>query len=342
MTFFLRASVAAALAALTALSAGCGPKPQTATGTASGGGGKTLQIAVIPKGTSHEYWKSIHAGANKAQQELKAKGTNIDILWKGPAREDDRNGQIDVVQTFVAQQVDGMVLAPLDNAALVRPVAAATQQKIPVVIIDSSLDGTDYAAYVATDNRKGGELGGQRLAQIMNGKGRVLLMRYQQGSASTEQREAGFLDAMKKNPGLKLVSADQYGGATTESAYKTAQNLLSRYGTQIDGVFTPNETTTRGMRLALKDAGLLKKVKFVGFDASADLVDGLKAGEIQGLVVQNPFKMGYLAVLTDVSAIKGEKFEKTVDTGVTMVTPDNMNTPDVQTLLHPPLAQYLK
>ncbi len=339
---------AAALLALMAGLAGCSHNGGTADSSTGGTAptaapsGKALEIAVIPKGTTHEYWKSIHAGAIKAKQELAAKGTNIDILWKGPAREDDRNAQIDVVQTFLSQQVSAIVLAPLDSQALVQPVADAAKQKIPVVIIDSGLNSTDYAAMVATDNKKGGVLAGQQLIKVLGGKGRVLMIRYQQGSASTEQREAGFLEALKAAPGITLISSDQYAGPTVDTAYKSSQNVLSRFGTQTDGIFMPNESSTRGMLLALKDAGLLGKVKFVGFDSSADLVAALKANQLQGLVVQNPFKMGYLGVLTAVQAVKGEKLDKSVDTGVTLVTPENMNTPDIQMLLNPPLDQYLK
>lgn len=335
--------------AVAAMTAGCGPKNDAGTSTAtptsgstSAAAAKTLEIAVIPKGTTHDYWKSVHAGANKAQEELAKAGTNVDIQWKGPLREDDRNGQIDVVQTFVTQQVNGIVLAPLDNQALVRPVTDAVSAKIPVVIIDSSLNGNDYASYVATNNEKGGELGGQELAKVLGNNKRVLMMRYSQGSASTDQRETGFLKAIKADPGVQLVSVDQYGGATVDSAYKTAQNLLVRFGTQIDGIFTPNETTTRGMLLALHDAGLLHKVKFVGFDSSPDLIAALQAKELDGLVVQDPFKMGYLAVKTVVDDIQGKPFPKTIDTGVTLVTPDNMNDPAIHALLNPPLDQYLK
>ncbi len=339
--------MAAALLGLMAALAGCNHTTETGPSTGSAmpsvaPAGKSLRIAVIPKGTTHEYWKSIHAGAIKAQQELAAKGTAVEILWKGPAREDDRNAQIDVVQTFLSQKVDGIVLAPLDSQALVSPVADAAKQKVPVVIIDSALNSTDYTSFVATDNKKGGLLAGQQLAKVLGGKGKVIMIRYQQGSASTEQREAGFLDAMKAVPGITLVSADQFAGPTVDTAYKSSQNVLSRFGSQTNGIFMPNESSTRGMLLALKDAGLLGKVKFVGFDSSTDLVTALKANQLQGLVVQNPFKMGYLSLLTAVSAVKGEKFEKSIDTGVTLVTPENMNTPEIQTLLNPPIDQYLK
>jgi len=342
--------MAAALLGLTAALAGCSHDNgggQTGTGggaapAAGGGGGKVLQIAVIPKGTSHEYWKSIHAGAMKAQQELTAKGTPVNILWKGPESEGDRNGQISIVENFVTQKVNGMVLAPLDKDALKGSVADAAGHKIPVVIIDSALTGSDYASFCATDNEKGGTLAGERLAKLLNGKGNVIVLAYALGSASTEAREKGFLDAVKKYPGITVLSSNQYGGPTTEVAQKTSENLLARYGAQVSGVFASNETNTRGMRNALKEKNLLGKVKFVGFDAAPDLVDTLKAGDMQGLVVQNPFKMGELGVTTLVDAIGGKTVPKSVDTGVALVTPETLTDPGLQEYLHPPIDQYLK
>ena len=337
-----------AAAGLIALLAGCG-QHDTASNTAPGGTGgaptgpgNTLQIAVIPKGTSHEYWKSIHAGALKAQQDLAKQGTNINVIWKGPEKEDDRNGQVNIVETFITQHVSGMVLAPLDKDALVTPVQDAVSHKIPIVIIDSSLNSPAYSSFCATDNEKGGELAGAEMGKLLNGKGRVVVLAYAQGSASTEARELGFLTAIKKFPGITILSSNQYGGPTSDTANKTAQNLLARYGTQTDGVFASNESNTRGMYAALKDARLLNKVKFVGFDAAPDLVAALKAGEIQAIVVQNPFKMGEVGVTTLVSAIQGKPVAKSIDTGVALVTADNMNQPAMQEYLNPPIAQYLK
>ena len=334
----------AAAAGLAALLAGCGQHnaaPSGSTGSSPAAGG-TLQIAVIPKGTSHEYWKSIHAGAMKAEQDLAKSGTNINILWKGTESEGDRNGQVNIIETFITQHVSGIVLAPLDNQALVTPVHDAVSHQIPVVIIDSSLNSNDYASFCATNNEKGGEMAGDEMGKLLNGKGKVLVLAYAQGSASTEARESGFLTAINKYPGIKVLSSNQYGGPTTDTAYKTSQNLLARFGAQTNGVFASNETNTRGMRLALKDANLLGKVKFVGFDAAPDLVTALKAGEIQGVIVQNPFKMGYLGVTTLVDAIKGKTVPKSVDTGVALVTSANVNDPAMQEYLNPPIAQYLK
>jgi ribose transport system substrate-binding protein len=300
-------------------------------------------IAVIPKGTTHEYWKSINAGAVKAQRELKAQGTDVNIIWKGPLQEDDREQQIQVVENFVGRNVAAIVLAPLDFRALVAPVEDAVHAGIPVVIIDSKLNSTLPSSTVATDNEKGGQLGARRLGTLLGGKGRVVMLRYEVGSASTEEREAGFLEVMKGEfPGIELVSIDQYGGATRETAYKASQNLLNRFGTRMDGVFAPNESTASGMLLALREQGLAGKVKFVGFDANEQLVSALRQGDVQGLVVQDPFKMGYLGVMTAVQVLRHEKVPASIDTGVGLVTLDNMDEPAVAALIHPPLAEYLK
>lgn len=303
---------------------------------------KPYTIAVIPKGTTHEFWKSIHAGAVKAQRELADQGVKVDLIWKGPLREDDRDQQIQVVENFMVRRVSGMVLAPLDSQALVAPVVNATKAKIPVVIIDSDLNSDKYISFVATDNYKGGVLGAEQLAKLLGGKGNVIMLRYAVGSASTEAREAGFLDTIKKHPGIKVISSDQYGGATREMAYQASQNLLNRYGRDTDGIFCPNEPTTVGMAKSLRDLGKGGgKIKLVGFDASTQLVQDLKSGDVQGLVVQNPVRMGYLGVLTVIKHLRGESVEKRVDTGVELVTPENMEEPAIKDLLNPPLDRYL-
>ncbi len=310
---------------------------------ASGSNNKKFTIAVIPKGTTHEFWKSIHAGSNKAASELTAQGTPVEVIWKGPLREDDREQQIQVVEGFTSQGVNGLVLAPLDNRALVRPVEDAKRAAIPTVIIDSALESDSIASFVATDNKKGGSLAAERLGQILNGKGKVLLLRYAEGSASTTDREQGFLETIKqKYPGIELISTDQYAGATRDTAKRASENLLNRFGDEVQGIFTPNESSTAGMLLALQDINKAGKISFVGFDASQAFIDAMRAGQLHGIVVQNPFNMGYLGVRTMVDHLLGKPVEKKIDTGVMLVTKDNMESPEVQTLLHPPLDQYLK
>ena len=300
-------------------------------------------IAVIPKGTTHEFWKSIHAGAVKAQQELAGKGTPVEVIWKGPLREDDRDQQIQVVENFTSRKVSGIVLAPLDSQALINPVANAVQAGIPVVVMDSGLKSDKHISFVATDNYKGGQFAGEYLAKLLNGKGNVILLRYAVGSASTEEREKGFLEALAKFPGIKLISADQHAGPTRETAYQASQNLLNRFGKEAHGVFAVNENSTIGMTKALRDLGLAGgKVKMIGFDAGSQSVLDMQNGDVQGLVVQNPMLMGYLSVMTMVKHLHGEPVEKVIDTGVALVTKDNMEQPAIKDLIHPEFDKYLK
>jgi ribose transport system substrate-binding protein len=311
--------------------------------TATSNNKKKLTIAVIPKGTTHEFWKSIHAGSNKAAGELKAQGTDIEVIWKGPLREDDREQQIQVVEGFAAQGVSGIVLAPLDDRALVRPVADARQAGVPTVIIDSGLQSEEFVSFVATDNRKGGSLAAERMGQLLGGKGKVLVLRYAEGSASTTERETGFIETIKqKFPEIELVSTDQYAGATRDTAKRASENLLNRFGDQVQGIFTPNESSTMGMLLALEDIGKAGKISFVGFDVSQKFLEAINGGQLHGIVVQNPFNMGYLGVKTMVAHIRGQTVERRIDTGVRLVTRDQMNDADAKELLHPDLSRWLK
>ena len=323
-----------ALGMALALVGGC--KKNAATNGGGGGGaaagGGTLTIAVIPKGTTHEFWKSVNAGAQAAGKDFSAT-----IIWKGPLKEDDRAAQIQVVQAFVADRVSGIVLAPLDDQALLSPVQSAGAQNVPVVIIDSALKGEpgkDFVSFVATDNRKGGEMGGEELARILNNKGKVVLLRYAEGSASTQEREAGFLDAMKKHPEIQILVQNRYGGATVDSAKTASMNMLDQVR-QADGIFTPNESTTMGMLLALREAGVAGKVKFVGFDQTPPLIDALKAKEIDALVAQDPYKMGYTGVKTLIEHIQGKSVPTRIDTGVHLITRDNVDQPEIQELTKP-------
>lgn len=307
------------------------------------GGSKALTIAVVPKGTTHEFWKAIHAGAVQAADELAAAGDTVRLIWKGPLREDDREQQVQVVEGFISQHVDGIVLAPLDVRALARPVEEAKAAGVPTVIIDSGLETDAIVSYVATDNTKGGELAADRLGELLGGKGKVLVLRLQEGSASTTAREDGFLARLAaKYPGVTVVSSNQYAGATRETAKQAAENLLNRFGSDLQGIFTPNESSTIGMLLALQDIGKAGKIRFVGFDATQTLLDAMKASQLDGIAVQNPMRMGYLGVKTMVASLRQQPFEKRIDTGVTMVTPESMEKPETQEIIHPPIDKYLK
>jgi ribose transport system substrate-binding protein len=299
-------------------------------------------IAVIPKGTTHEFWKSIHAGAIKAAQEF-----GVEIVWKGPLKEDDREAQISIVEDFVSRRVSGIVLAPLDDLALRGPVDHAVQAGIPVVIVDSDLRSDAHVSFVATDNLLGGRMGARRLAELLGGRGRVILLRCQEGAASATAREEGFLAEIAAFKDIQVVSSNQYGGVTTETAYRASENLIAPRKRpdgilDIDGIFTVNESTTFGMLRALQDAGVAGKVKFVGFDSSTKLKEGLRNGELQGLVLQNPFAMGYEGVRVMAAHLKSEPVPKRIDTGIIIATPANMDQPEVAERLQPDLSKWLK
>ena len=302
---------------------------------------QTITIAVIPKGTIHSFWVAIHAGAEKAAQEL-----GVEVIWKGPGREDDREAQIAEVETFISRGVSGIVLAPTDDKALRIPVMNATRSGIPVVLIDSALDSEDYVSFVATDNYKGGRLAGERMVEVLGGEGRVMMLRYMEGSASTMKREDGFMDVMAEHPTMEIVSSNQHAGATAELAYQASENLLGRFrdaegNLEVDGIYCPNEGSAFGMLRALQDSGLAGSVTFIGFDASEQMVRGLENGEFDSLVLQDPVNMAYLGVKTMVAHLRGEAVEKRIDTGVTLVTGDNMNEPRMQELLRPDIDRWL-
>jgi ribose transport system substrate-binding protein len=292
-------------------------------------------IAMIPKGTTHEFWKSVHAGGLRAVEELKTQGITVDLIWKGPLKEDDRDQQIALVENFTARKVSGICLAPLDSQALVRPVNSAVKAKVPVVVFDSGVKTEQVVSFVATDNFKGGQLGGEALAKQLGGKGKVILLRYMVGSNSTEEREAGFLDAMKKSPGIQIISSDQYSAK--------AQNILNRFGKEVDGIFCPCEPVTTAVTKAIREIGRAGgQVKIIGFDAGTQTVADLEKGDVQGLVLQNPMRIGSDAVKALVAHLQGKPVEKRIDTGVVVVTKENLADPANAELLRPPLEKYLK
>jgi ribose transport system substrate-binding protein len=309
-------------------------------GCGGSSGGKKYRIAVVPKGTSHQFWKSVHAGAQRAAQEL----GNVEVLWKGPQAEENTKLQIEVVKNFITKGVDGICLAPNQSKSLVDAVVEANEEKIPVVIFDSGLgDGADIVSYVATDNYHSGQLAADRLVEAMcekegAGKTDVILLRYMEGSESTEQRERGFLDRLKqKHPQVNVLSSNQYGGSKTITALTEAKTLLHRYHDQVDGVFAVCEPNANGMLEALEQSGLAGKVKFVAFDPSDSLIAGMKSQppKVHGILLQDPVEMGYQAVKAMVAKLEGQPPKARIPTGEYVATPDNMNTATMDRLLHP-------
>ncbi|MCA9194293.1 MAG: substrate-binding domain-containing protein [Planctomycetales bacterium] len=324
MYFFL-------LLSLTIAGVGCNPKSQSSGGSSNG----NLRIAVIPKGTSHQFWKSVHAGALRAAEEL----GGVEILWKGPETEADTAGQISVVKNFITNQVDGICLAPNHSQALVDVTAEANAVGIPVVVFDSGLgDGADIVSYVATDNYHGGQLAAETLAEAIGHEGKVVLLRYKEGSESTEQREKGFLDALSKESRIEVLSSDQYAGTTTQEAMEKATQLLNKYRDQVNGIFAVCEPNCNGTLEALTQTGLAGKVKFVAFDPSDRLIQGISDGSVSGIVLQDPYEMGRQSVRAVVEHIKKQEVKSVISTGEYVATASNQSTDPFTRLLNPEQA----
>ena len=292
-----------------------------------GKGGGQRQIAVIPKGITHIFWESIRRGAEKAGAEA-----GVKIFWNGPEREGNREMQIQIIEDFITQKVSGIVLAPIDNKAMVPSVEKIHTKNIPCVIIDSGIDTDKYVSFVATDNYKGGVMAARRMGKILSGKGKIVVVKYAPGSASTMKREDGFINTIEKEfPGIEIVDS-KYGLDTVETSLQAAEDLLTK-NTELDGIFACNESTSVGTLRALQSQKRAGKMKMIGFDAGGLLIEGVQDGIVDSLVVQNPYKMGYEGVRVLIASLDGKKVEKRVDTGVMLVTKENLETPEIRELL---------
>jgi ribose transport system substrate-binding protein len=291
----------------------------------AGNGKKT--IAVIPKGVSHHFWQSVKAGADAAGKDL-----NVDIIWKGAAQETDIAGQINIVEDMINRKVDGIVLAPSHGDSLVPMVERAQNQNIPVTIFDSGISTEKYLSYVSTDNRRGGEVAAERMGEKLGGKGKVAILGVKKGSVSTDEREQGFESTIKqKFPGIQIVQW-LYGEANATKSLSVAEDILTAHP-DLNGLFASNESSIVGAVRAVRQRNLGGKVLLVGFDSSPDLVQNVKEGAIDSLVLQNPFKMGYEGVQTVVDKLAGKTPERRIDTGVKLLTKDNLDTPEMQKLI---------
>ena len=289
--------------------------------------GTQRRIAVIPKGITHIFWESIRRGAEKAGVEA-----GVKIFWNGPEREGNREVQIQIIEDFITQKVSGIVLAPIDNKALVPSVEKIYARKIPCVIIDSGIDTDKYVSFIATDNYIGGVIAARRMGKILRGRGEIVVVKYAPGSASTMKRENGFIDTIKKEfPEIEIVDS-KYGMDTVETALQAAEDLLTK-NAEIDGLFACNESTSVGALRALQSRKLAGKIKIVGFDAGGLLLKGVKTGEVDSLVVQNPYKMGYEGVQAIIATLDGKSVDRRVDTGVVLVTKENLETEEIRELV---------
>lgn len=279
---------------------------------------KTYRIAVIPKTVGFDFWNTVKAGADQAGKDL----GNVEVIWKGMNEETDIAGQINLVESFINQHVDAIVIAASDQRGLVPPLRRAEQAGIPVITIDSNTDPQVSRSFIATDNRAAAAQAADLIAKMLDGKGQVALLPYIPGASTSNDREFGFKDGLKKHAGLELV-ATQYTQADYQRAMAVTEDILTAHP-DLDAIFAANESNVIGAAQALQSRNMAGKVILVGFDAAPREVEGLRSGVVHGLIVQSPFKMGYEGVQQAMRAIQGDSLEKRIDSGSTVVTKDNL------------------
>jgi ribose transport system substrate-binding protein len=291
-------------------------------------------VGVVPKGANHIFWQTVHAGAIKAAREF-----HFEVEWNAPTLEVDSSRQIEIVDSMINRHVAGIVLAPVDRQALVGVVERAARDGIPVSIFDSAIDTSHIVSYVATDNTEGGRMAARRLGEVLGGKGKVGVIGFMPGSASTMEREDGFQNEIRKLfPGIKIVGM-QFGMADRAKSMAETENMLTAHP-DLAGLFADNESSSSGAVQALKSRHSTS-VKLVAFDASDQLIADLRDGVIDSLVVQNPFRMGYESTRAIGLKLAGQTPPAKIDSGATLVKKEDLDKPEIKALLHPDIQQYL-
>jgi ribose transport system substrate-binding protein len=297
------------------------------------------EIAVIVKTGNSSFWQNVQTGAMDAQNELQAQTPKLTVTFLGAQSESDINEEINIVENAINRGVKAIVLAPSDVTALQKPVADAKAAGIPVIIIDSKLDGdpSQYVSFLATDNKAAGEACAKALIDALAAKGitegKVQVMSYVAGVGSEIGRVGGFNDYIKANSKFTLLET-QYSNADMPTALNQTTNVLQA-NPDLVGIFGANEPTAIGMGKAIQQAGLSGKIVAIGFDGNQVLADMVKDGTLNAIAVQSSYNMGYMGVkyAYDV-AFAGKTIPDYVDTGFLMVTKDNIDSQDAKNVLY--------
>ncbi|MDG4785323.1 ABC transporter substrate-binding protein [Micromonospora sp. WMMD1102] len=290
-----------------------------------------LELAVVPKAVGHEFWNTVRAGAECAAK----RAGDVTVQWDGVTAETDVEGQVNLLQNFVTRKVDGIVYAATDSAALAPATERAVTAGIPVAMIDSGTDPQpDNVPLYATDNRAAAVQAAKLLADELGaGNHDVALIEFQPGSQTNTERVEGFKDGLTKYPNLKLVG-QQPSHSDVNEARRVTENILTA-NPRLAGVFAANEPSVLGAAQAIQAAGKSGKVVIIGWDAAPDEIAGLRSGQISALVVQNPFKMGYLGVDSMVKHLRDKAPLASADTGVTFLTKENIDAAESKAVLEP-------
>lgn len=295
-----------------------------------------LKIAFLPKMKSNEYWDVLHEGARQGVETLRKQGIQVEIIWEGPENEEALEDQIYLLNQFASQRVNAIVLSPQDRIRMIEPAQRVQREGIPILTFDSTLNVSDIACHIGTDNYQAGVETADYFGKLLEGKGNVLMQRYLNGSASSMEREAGFANRIREHwPEIRILPWSTYSGALRSNALQVCRDALQQHGNQADAIFVSTQFTGNEMLRAVSEYRFPKNVPLVVFDTNPVLVNALEDGRIEALIVQSELKMGHDAVLLAYRRIRGEEVPDNVDTPIHIINRNNMRDPELVPLLHP-------
>jgi ribose transport system substrate-binding protein len=300
----------AVLAALLLLAGACG-------GEEAGPGGDEgrARIALSLSTLGNPFFVTLQEGAQGAADQAGAELIVADA-------QDDAQTQADDIQNFITQQVDVIVINPVDSAAIVPSVEAANQAEIPVVTVDRASEGGEIAAHIASDNVQGGRMAGEYLFEQIGGEGTVAQLEGIAGTSAAIDRGQGFQEALDAATGVELV-ATQTANFDRDEGFTVAQNIFQA-NPELNGVFAQNDEMALGAVEAAREAGTLEDLVIVGFDAIEDALAAIQDGDMEGTIAQQPEEMGRLSVEAAADIAAGQQVEPETLIEVLLVTPDNV------------------
>lgn len=310
--------VAALAAVILLISSGCASS-QTATG-------KKHSIALVTKSTTSAFWHSVKAGAGAAAAEY-----NLDFTFEGPEKEEDYETQNRMIREAVERGAEALVISAVDYNANAEAVDQAAKKGLQIVVIDSDVNSSGVVSRIGTNNDAAGEMAARAL---LDGEEEVLhvgIVNYDVNSANGQQREEGFRRVIQESPRVADITTINVI-STTEDARIGTEKLLKEHP-EINAIVTFNEWTSLGVGWAIRGQGLADATRVVAFDSNVVNVGMLETGEVDALIVQNPYAMGYLGVEAACRLLNGQKVTEVTDTDTVVVTRENMYDEACQRIL---------
>jgi len=293
------------------------------------GSEKKPKIAVILKTIDYKslaFWQTVRDGIESAGKDF-----NVDISIQGPMSETQVDEQINIIRNALKTKPDAFVIAAADFDRLIPVATEIKDAKIPLVTIDSFINGDVADTRIGTNNYDAGQKAGAALMEKIQPGSRVVIMSYVQGTSSAIDREQGVRDFLK---GKVDLGDTIFSGGEISVAYDQAAQLLKK-DPDVRGIIALNDPTTIGVARALNDSNKKQDVVLIGFDNSLSVLGFVEAEVVRDTIVQKPFNMGYLGIKTAVELINGKKVDAFIDTGSKVINHQNMLLPENQKLLFP-------